>query len=407
MLINIANYSFAQNNIKNSDCKNAIEITDSVYEARNISPSGYGDILEFSGNDLYNPMFFQREHNSAWYKFTAKQDSYLTLDIVPVDSKNDYDFLLFRNTEGVCNKIIKKQTKPVRSNISRNDLRIAGKTGLSSSAKADFVHAGPGNSYSRGLDIKKGEVYYLVLDNVYPNGSGHTVYLHFKNKTVPVKSQVVEKKKKIDKALVKLYVKDDKSGQPVYADFDIVRKKDSKSVFKANNKTSIEFDAEFASGYIINCTAKNYLNQTKEILTDREKSEYIDTLKLSSIEIGKSISLENIYFVGNKAIFLPSSESSLLTLYKFMNQNSSVKIEIQGHVNWPQDHMMSSDDEVFNQRLSVNRAKAVYDFLINKGIDKSRLTYKGYSNTRMIYPVPMNETQEQKNRRVEILIISK
>jgi outer membrane protein OmpA-like peptidoglycan-associated protein len=58
------------------------------------------------------------------------------------------------------------------------------------------------------------------------------------------------------------------------------------------------------------------------------------------------------------------------------------------------------------KKLSKDRAKAVNDYLINKGIDASRLSYKGYGNSKMIYKNPMNEKQNEENRRVEIKIVS-
>jgi outer membrane protein OmpA-like peptidoglycan-associated protein len=55
--------------------------------------------------------------------------------------------------------------------------------------------------------------------------------------------------------------------------------------------------------------------------------------------------------------------------------------------------------------LSQNRAKSVYDYLIKKGIDKTRLTYKGYGDTK---PIADNKTEEgkQQNRRTEITIVN-
>ena len=52
-------------------------------------------------------------------------------------------------------------------------------TGLSKSADVDFVRSGPGEQFSRALNVNEGETYYLVLDNVYDNGSGHTLNLHY------------------------------------------------------------------------------------------------------------------------------------------------------------------------------------------------------------------------------------
>ena len=74
-----------------------------------------------------------------------------------------------------------------------------------------------------------------------------------------------------------------------------------------------------------------------------------------------------------------------------------MKIEIRGHT----DHVGSDTD---NLKLSDDRAKAVYQSLINKGIDAGRLSYKGLGETQ---PVADNESVAgtQKNRRTEFVIL--
>jgi outer membrane protein OmpA-like peptidoglycan-associated protein len=59
-----------------------------------------------------------------------------------------------------------------------------------------------------------------------------------------------------------------------------------------------------------------------------------------------------------------------------------------------------------NMQLSVNRAKAVYDYLEDKGIETNRMAYKGFGATKLLFPDARSEDRMKKNRRVEILIIS-
>lgn len=75
-----------------------------------------------------------------------------------------------------------------------------------------------------------------------------------------------------------------------------------------------------------------------------------------------------------------------------------MKIEVRGHT----DGHGSLD---YNQRLSENRAKAVVDYLVSKGIDPKRLQYKGFGKTQ---PVDSNATEEGRanNRRVEFKILA-
>ena len=78
-------------------------------------------------------------------------------------------------------------------------------------------------------------------------------------------------------------------------------------------------------------------------------------------------------------------------------ENEGVKIEIAGHT----DNIGSAD---FNQKLSENRAKSVYTYLLDNNIEEDRLSYKGYSDQK---PVSSNDSEEgrAKNRRTEFKII--
>jgi len=80
-----------------------------------------------------------------------------------------------------------------------------------------------------------------------------------------------------------------------------------------------------------------------------------------------------------------------------MNTYKSERFHIAGHT----DNTFTTD---FNQVLSQNRAVNVRNYFISKGIDPSRLTAKGYGETK---PVESNNTEEgrAKNRRVAIILI--
>lgn len=84
-------------------------------------------------------------------------------------------------------------------------------------------------------------------------------------------------------------------------------------------------------------------------------------------------------------------------LKKLLEDNPGLKIQINGHT----DDVGTEED---NLQLSNNRAKAVYDFLVQNGVDPERLKYKGFGEAR---PVVSNESPEsrQQNRRTEFVII--
>ena len=174
---------------ENADCKKPVEIKDTIFGPTN-PPSGHGELMEISGakNSLYE---FEKEHNTCWYFFKAKYDAVLEMEIIPVNIRDDYDFILYRYSgRNFCLDVSDKKIIPVRSCISRNDKALKSRTGLSNEAPEEYIHSGPGASFSKSLRVKKGEIYYLVVDNVYPQGGGHTVILHYSGydkKAEPVK----------------------------------------------------------------------------------------------------------------------------------------------------------------------------------------------------------------------------
>lgn len=119
------------------------------------------------------------------------------------------------------------------------------------------------------------------------------------------------------------------------------------------------------------------------------------------------IRLANVFFDLNKATLRKESYVELNKLYSFLEKNPSIKIEIDGHTD-------SRGSKELNQNLSENRAKAVYDYLISKGIAAQRLSYKGFGSTKPIVPdeeinnMTSDDAKEkayQQNRRVEYKII--
>lgn len=129
---------------------------------------------------------------------------------------------------------------------------------------------------------------------------------------------------------------------------------------------------------------------------DSDKSYSLD-IPLKPLKQGQLFVLNNIFFETGKFNLMDESKTELEKLFQFLKANSSVRIEISGHTD-------NIGDKQKNIELSNNRAKAVLDYLISRGIETTRLEYKGYGDTK---PVESNETNEgrAKNRRTEIKIL--
>ncbi len=131
------------------------------------------------------------------------------------------------------------------------------------------------------------------------------------------------------------------------------------------------------------------------------KSEFkLDTAfmkKVSEAKAGEKLKIENLNFIINTFAVVPESRGKLYELLLVLQKNSSLKIEIQGHL-----CCMPVD----RTDLSTQRAKAIYNFLLNHDIPKDRLSYKGFGSSQPIYSLPEKDEQERAaNRRVEILIV--
>lgn len=141
---------------------------------------------------------------------------------------------------------------------------------------------------------------------------------------------------------------------------------------------------------------------TKVIEADKSK-DLIASIKNSNI--GDRIVFNNILFEPGRHILKPESESELQKLLEVMEQISYLQIEIQGHICCSTTEPDGYDLDTYTHNLSVNRAKEVYQFLINNGIDKNRMIFKGYGGSRKINQDESTEELRRINRRVEIKII--
>lgn len=121
-------------------------------------------------------------------------------------------------------------------------------------------------------------------------------------------------------------------------------------------------------------------------------------VELQPIRIGSSLILKNIYFEAGKWDLLPASFAELQRLAVFLKLNPRVQIQVSGHTD-------NTGNKAEKQALSLNRATAVRDYLVQQGISSKRMLVKGYGMFRPIAPNTSAEGR-QKNRRVEFEVIS-
>ncbi len=204
--------------------------------------------------------------------------------------------------------------------------------------------------------------------------------------------------------ILKGHVFDAKTKEAIHSTINILDLEEHKVIatFESNELTG-HYLVSLPAGknYAIEIEADNYLFHSENFNlpeTDGYHEEEIDVY-LNKIEIGSKIVLNNIFFDFDKSTLRSTSIDELNILLHFLSQNSTIRVEISGHTD-------SKGSQEYNQKLSENRAHVVVDWLIEKGISKDRMVYKGYGEMN---PIETNDTEigRQHNRRTELKIIGK
>ena len=157
----------------------------------------------------------------------------------------------------------------------------------------------------------------------------------------------------------------------------------------------------FDKNYSIRATADKFFaiseNLNLDSLFKAGHKEVHKDLYLVPIEIGSVVRLNNVFFDFDKWDLRPESFVELDRVVKLLSENPAIEIEMSAHTD-----ARGSDE--YNFKLSDNRARSVMEYILSKGIAPSRITSKGYGESK---PVETNDTDEgrQLNRRVEFTIV--
>lgn len=137
--------------------------------------------------------------------------------------------------------------------------------------------------------------------------------------------------------------------------------------------------------------------QVKDSLVNEVQQNINDIL-----DAGGDVVLDDILFEFNSSILTKEAREIIDYIYKYMVDRPNVKIKISGHTD-------AVGSEEYNQHLSEKRSRSVRNYMSDKGIDKGRLEYKGYGESKPIAPNKIdgkdNPEGRAKNRRVEFTVI--
>lgn len=377
-----------------SDIDNALVVEKVNKIILKCSPNGKGEYNEVGSGKSRDKNYFKEEHNIVWIKFTASSNGNLIFKIKPRVPTDDYDFLLFKIEDNTSlSKIKNKTLKPIRTNISRTDNEEKGITGLNTSAKNTHTVSGIHSNFSKAINVKKGDEYCLVLDNVYPDGEGAIIYLKYQEiediKNIKFSGTVKNEDKPLE---AEINWTDAKTGE--------ILKTTKTNPKNGSFSLNLPFNAAKPDKkYILSVTSdEHFFKETTYTSSEIATKATPITVLMPQLKKGKKFPIHNINFVGNSPKVLPSGLPSLKNLLKLMQKNKSLHILIEGHTNG------CSGGKHFVQTLSENRAKTVRNYLCDNGIEFIRIETIGYNCSQMLYPNPKNTEEQSLNRRVEILV---
>ena len=121
------------------------------------------------------------------------------------------------------------------------------------------------------------------------------------------------------------------------------------------------------------------------------------SLTLNKIILAKAIEVKDILYDYSKFDIRPDAAIRLDTLVQTLVDNPKISIELSSHTD-------SRGKDAYNLKLSQQRAQAAVDYIVSKGVDKARITAKGYGETRPLVQNAKTEEEYQRNRRTEFRV---
>ncbi len=204
-------------------------------------------------------------------------------------------------------------------------------------------------------------------------------------------------------AFIKGQLKDEKTNESVVARIELKNIKTKEITEIPVDTLTGKYVAVFPlkNDYLLTIKKDDYAYESKYISTKDETFQQpvkVD-IKIKPIEVGASYQLKDINFATNSYLLEKESQSIVDEFIEFLKDHPKVNVEIQGHT----DDVGNDKDNLI---LSENRARSVYEYLVNKGIISARLSYKGYGESKPVAP-NINNVNRAKNRRTVFVIKTK
>ena len=155
--------------------------------------------------------------------------------------------------------------------------------------------------------------------------------------------------------------------------------------------------------YEIRAGRQTYLGAVDSVKTEDLTNEVIaKDLLVDKVTLNEAINLDIIYYDFDKWNIRPTAAQELDKLVGFMQENPTYEVELGSHTD-------SRGNNAYNQYLSQKRSESAVDYIVSKGIDRQRITAKGYGETQIVNGcedgVSCSVFQHQKNRRTEFTVV--
>ena len=193
---------------------------------------------------------------------------------------------------------------------------------------------------------------------------------------------------------------DKKTGKNLPSYVELTDNSNNKALMKVQTDELGDYFITLPTGndYTFTVNRKGYLfySELMELSKKAADSTYKKDIYLQPVELNASVTFRNIQFANNSYLLPNAGLIELEKLVQVLTENPSLKVEIGGHT----DNIGKPED---NLKLSTNRAKSIVDYLVSRGIDITRLNFKGFGSTQ---PIADNNTEQGRamNRRTTFTI---
>lgn len=354
--------------------------------AINIFDSGEYELAFTGGSDkhvsTYPSLSAFDSENTLWCTYIAPSSGILSFDASVDDGF--LQMVIFKpETDDICLDIANGISEIQRVIVDKENQSV----GLSLDVKKNRLY-----SYK----MSAGQKIYVMFATDEDVESKMALSWKFKEDIVTLNEKKVVDTRDDDFAPTLYFsVRDKDTGQPLTSALILEGNRDIQGMYVGSD---FYFNITRTNDITLSCDLEGYFFYDSLIELKGYEDTYIE-IYLEKAESGKTLQIEEIQFVPGTSKILQSSEPKLRRLKDFLALNAELEVEIQGHV------FAIGDNSFAGQRISEARAKRVLKYLADNGIDRNRLTSKGYGNTKPIYEAPEKSYQEQANRRVEILIL--